>query len=100
VRGLEAALVEKTMTTISALDPADTHSFAVVVAGLMALLISKLHKVAERVAEREQRRLDDKDALDILRLLQATETSALAETVDRLLENDVARGITREGLVC
>lgn len=97
-RGLEAALVDKMMTSISALDPADTRSFVVAVAGPMALLISKLHKVAERVAEREQRRLDDKDALDILRLLQATDTSRLAATTTRLLEVDVARDATREAL--
>jgi hypothetical protein len=54
---------------------------------------SKLHN------EREQRRPDDKDALDILRLLQATETSVLAATVIRLLQADVARDITREALL-
>ena len=97
-RGLEAALVDKTMRTISALDPADTRSFVVAVAGPTALLIAKLHKVAERVSERKQRRLDDKDALDILRLLQATETPVLAAAVAQLLEVDVARDVTREAL--
>jgi hypothetical protein len=62
-------------------------------------VISKLHKISERVSEREQRRLDDKDARDILRVLQATETSVLAATVVRLLEADVARDITREALL-
>ena len=62
-----------------------------------ALLIAKTHKFAERVAEREQRRLEDKDALDILRLLQATETAALAAAISGLLQTDVAREVTREG---
>jgi hypothetical protein len=97
-RGLEAALVDKAMTTITALDPADTRSFLAAVAGPMALLIAKLHKVAERVAERDQRRLDDKDALDILRLFQATDTAVLAATVARLMETDVARDVTREAV--
>ena len=97
-RGLEAALIDKAMRTIRALDPSDTRSFVVAVAGPMALLIAKLHKIAERVAERDQRRLDDKDALDILRLLQATDTAVLAATATRLLGNDVAREITREAL--
>ena len=97
-RGLEAALVDKMTMTISALDPADRRWFDVAVAGRMALLIAKLHKVAERVTERDQRRLDDKDALDILRLLQATDTLVLAATVTRLLETDVARAVTREAL--
>ena len=65
----------------------------------MALSIAKLHKIAERVAERDQRRLDDKDALDILRLLQSTDTSRLAATATRLLEADIVRDVTREALV-
>jgi hypothetical protein len=81
-----------------ALDAADTRSFLVAIAGPTALLIAKLHKVAERVTERDQRRLDDNDALDVLRLLQATDTSVLAATVLHLLETDVARVITREAL--
>jgi hypothetical protein len=97
-RGLEPALVDKTTRTISALDQADDRSFLVAVAGPTALLIAKLHKIAERVSEREQRRLDDKDALDVLRLLQATDTSLFAATIARLLEVDVARDVTREAL--
>ena len=98
-RGLEAALVDKATATISALDPADRRSFVVAVAGPAALLIAKLHKISERVSEREQRRLEDKDALDILRLLRATETDFLAATILQLLRADVARGITREAVV-
>jgi hypothetical protein len=98
-RGLEAALVDKAMTTIHALDAADTRSFVVPVAGPAALLVAKLHKIAERVSEREQRRLDDKDALDILRLLQATDTNVLAAALVQLLQVDFARDVTREALV-
>lgn len=64
-----------------------------------ALLIAKLHKIAERVDEREQRRLEDKDALDILRLLQAVETRVLATTIATLLQAEVARDVAREALV-
>ena len=65
------------------------------VAGPAALLIAKLHKIAERVSERKRRRLDDKDALGILRLLQATDTDSLAATLVQLLQSDVAREVTR-----
>jgi len=54
-RGLEAALVDKAITTIGALDPDDGRFVAVSVAGPAALLISKLHKIAERVSEQRQR---------------------------------------------
>jgi hypothetical protein len=97
-RGLEAALVDKEAITIRALEAEDPRAFDVAVAGPAALLISKLHKIGERVSERQQRRLDDKDALDILRLLQATETSILATTVLALLQADIAAEVTREAL--
>lgn len=97
-RGLEAALVDKHTTVVTALDAADGRSFAVAVAGPAALLIAKLHKVDERVSERGQRRLDDKDALDVLRLLQATATGSLATTLVQLLGADLTRDVTREAL--
>ncbi len=97
-RGLEAALVDKAIVPIAALDPADDRSFSVAIAGPAALLISKLHKIAERLGEREQRRLDDKDALDILRLLQAVETDTLRASIVGLLQSDLAREITREAV--
>jgi hypothetical protein len=84
-RGLEAALVDRAVMAIRPLESDDRRAFDVAVAGRAALLVAKLHKIAERISEREQRRLDDKDALDILRLLQASETSMLAETVKTLL---------------
>ena len=94
-RGLEAALVDKHTTVITALDAADGRSFAVAVAGPAALLVAKLHKIRERISEREQRRLDDKDALDVLRLLQATSTRALAGAFVPLLETARTRDVTR-----
>jgi hypothetical protein len=55
-RGLEAALVDKATTTLGALDPEDNRSFDVALARPAALLVAKLHKIAERISEREQRR--------------------------------------------
>jgi hypothetical protein len=97
-RGLEAALVDKNVRTLSALDISDGRTFAVAVAGPAALLVSKLHKIGERLAEREHRRLDDKDALDILRLLQAIPTSDLVRSFRQLLEHAVAKDVTAEAL--
>jgi hypothetical protein len=67
-------------------------------AGPAALIVSKMHKFRERLAERAQRRLDDKDALDVLRLLQATATEALAATFVQLLHADVCQTVTDEAL--
>jgi hypothetical protein len=97
-RGLEAALVDKRTIEITALDGADTRSFSVAAAGPAALIVSKMHKILERLAERTPRRLDDKDALDVLRLLQAIRTEALAATFLQLLKTDVSRMVTDEAL--
>ena len=70
--GLEAALVDHTRVKLSSLEAADTRTFDVSVAGIAALLVAKLHKIAER--KDAPARLQDKDALDILRLLRFAET--------------------------
>jgi hypothetical protein len=44
-RGLKAALVDKAMTTIHALDLKDKRSFQIAAAGPAALIISKMHKL-------------------------------------------------------
>jgi hypothetical protein len=97
-RGLEAALVDKSATSIGALDALDVRSFSVAVAGPAALLVSKLHKIQERLAERGQRRLDAKDALDVLRLLRAVPTDELAGTFKKLLDTGLCSEVTREAL--
>jgi hypothetical protein len=98
-RGLEAALIDKAPTAIAAFDPADTRSFSIAVAGPAALIVSKVHKIDERLSEGRVTRLDDKDALDVLRLLQAVPTSTLAQSLEALLHDSIAGEVTREALV-
>jgi hypothetical protein len=85
-----------------AIDPsllqASPKPFDIRVAGPAALLVSKLHKVAERAVEQQRTRLHDKDALDIYRILQAVPAASLASTLTLLLERDVARDVTREAM--
>lgn len=98
VRGLEAALVDAKPEPIRALEPGDDRMFEIAVAGPAGLLVAKLHKIAERVAVADVRRLDDKDALDVLRILTATETEALATTMHTLIEDELAGEVTRESV--
>jgi len=64
------------------------------VAGVASLMIAKLHKIAERkdVVERRQ----DKDGLDVLRLLRFADTDHLAGTLTKLAANPVAGKVTRD----
>ena len=95
VKGLEGALVDSSVVELRSLDD-DPRRLSVRVAGPAALLVSKLHKIAER--EDEPDRLGDKDALDVLRLLRGIDTAALAESIRRLLDHDLSRKVTREAL--
>lgn len=101
VHGLEAALVDKTSVRIAALDEADKRSFDMALAGPAALLVSKIHKLNQRVDESEQgrvRRLKDKDALDILRLLRSVDLGAMAGKLRELVDDPLAGPVTQEAL--
>jgi hypothetical protein len=60
------------------------------------LLVAKLHKLGERSQERAAKRLKDKDALDVLRILRAVPSEILKETLARLRHDDLAGAVTRE----
>jgi hypothetical protein len=96
-RGLEAAVVDNDVMEVTALDPDDARRHQVRVAGQAALLVAKTHKIAERVAG-TPRRLFDKDAHDIYRILIDTETGFLAEKFQNLLGDEVSAEITAEAV--
>lgn len=97
-RGLEAALVDKSRMMVSALDPNDRRSVTVDVAGEAALLVSKAHKLHDRVASGKPDRLDDKDAADVVRIMQTTSPTAVGATLKSLLEHPIAGQSTGEAL--
>lgn len=93
--GLEAAIIDRSPMTVESLD-GDGRSAVVNVAGPAALLVAKLHKLGERVDTPD--RLNDKDAHDIYRLLVATETGDLTQTVQQLLADVVSQKVTARAL--
>lgn len=94
--GLEAALVDRSLTQISSLTPGDQRVFTTYVAGAAALVVSKLHKIAER--EGQSDRLTDKDAHDVYRLLAAVPLEQLVGTFSWLTADPIAGEATRVGL--
>lgn len=96
-RGLEAAVVDRDRLTVSALDVGDPRSFEVWVAGPAALLVAKLHKIAERVEQ--PGRLRDKDALDVYRLLLEIQPQEFRTRFEKLVADDVSAPRTREAIV-
>ena len=66
------------------------------VAGPAALLVAKVHKIAERADSAA--RAVDKDALDVLRLLRAIALDEMARGMRRLLASDLADDVTRQAI--
>ena len=66
------------------------------VAGPGALLVAKTHKIAERTATPS--RIEDKDALDVLRLLRATDTADLAKSISLLAREEVSSPVTSDAV--
>lgn len=95
-KGLEGALIDRDERTIRAFDSKDTRQVRMWVAGPAALLVAKIHKIAERVDASD--RVRDKDALDVLRLLRAVDTGLLAGRLRLLLDQEPARSVAKEAI--
>ncbi|MEU9511491.1 GSU2403 family nucleotidyltransferase fold protein [Micromonospora sp. NPDC048169] len=94
--GLEAAVVDNDAVEIHALAPGGSRAYAANVAGPAALLVAKLHKIGER--QETPKRLVDKDAHDIYRLLVAVPTGQLAAKLRELRADDLAGQVTDQAL--
>lgn len=92
--GLEAALVEYNWVRVQALDSNDDRFFDVRVAGVAALLVAKLHKVDERKMDAD--RTQDKDGLDVFRLLRHEPTTQLARSLVNLGRHKIAGEATTQ----
>jgi len=95
-KGLEATLVDRERRTVVALDPADSRSREIWIAGPAALIVAKLHKIGERVGAQD--RVRDKDALDLYRLLQAVPTNHLTDGMKRLRADPLSSDVSAEAL--
>ncbi|MGH2715620.1 MAG: hypothetical protein ACRDM7_17370 [Thermoleophilaceae bacterium] len=96
--GLEAALVDHSPMIVAALSPADSRSIEVEVAGSTALLIAKAHKLHDRIAASRTDRIDDKDAADVVRLMQTTSATDVGTIFIKLREDKIARRPSMNGL--
>lgn len=82
VEGLEGVLVDVSELVIPSLEPAlDPRAVRLKVAGPGALLVAKMFKIHER---RGSARASDKDALDVVRILQAIPTDDLARRLQAI----------------
>ena len=96
-KGLEGALVDRERMEIVSLACDDHRSVLMWVAGPAALLVAKVHKISERTTGTSDR-VSDKDALDVLRLLQATDTATLAARLVDLAADTVSARVAAEAV--
>lgn len=96
-RGLEAAVVDNTVMEVAALELTDPRTYRVRVAGPAALLVAKLHKIAERAAD-SPGRLNDKDAHDTYRILIGVDTVELVSALEVLRCDPVSGETTNQAI--
>ncbi|MGH3546087.1 MAG: hypothetical protein ACRDPW_09215 [Mycobacteriales bacterium] len=99
-RGLEPALVDNEHVAIAALEPGDSRTYELRVAGPAALLTAKAIKIGERLeqADTQPDRLKEKDALDVFRILQAIDTTDLVQGFVLHREDEHAAPVTAEAI--
>jgi len=75
-RGLEPALLDNKIDEIASFEESNFRSFQVRIAGPADLIVAKAIKINERIEQSALRpdRLQEIDALDVFRLLQAVDT--------------------------
>jgi len=96
VPGIEASLVDSDVMSVKALEADDARAFEIQVAGQGALLVAKIHKILDRETQRD--RLNDKDALDVFRLLRGASTEEMARRVAQASEDERSRTVTKQAL--
>lgn len=92
--GLEATLIDNGPMQIAALEPRDPRSVTASVAGPAALLVSKAHKIHDRTQRVRPDRIVDKDAADVLRLMQTTAPATVGATLAGLAVHPMAGDVT------
>ena len=99
VYGLEGVLVSHRSMTIGALESEDDREFEINVAGPSALLVAKVHKLAERIDANDVTRLNNKDAFDIFRLLRGVDVDELVTEIQALQADPISAPATVAAIV-
>jgi hypothetical protein len=97
VGGLEAVIVDRKLMIIPSLRENDPRGFEVYVGGPTGLLVAKLHKVHERL-DAGTRRVDNKDAQDVYRLLRGVPVEDFRLGVTHLRNEALSKLVTEEAM--
>lgn len=100
VPGLEAAIFDHDPMVVTAIAADDDRFIEVEVAGCAALFVAKAHKLHDREDRQAARpdRLVDKDASDVVRLMQTTSPATVGRKLAQLAQDAVAGKPTVDAL--
>ena len=96
--GLEAALVDNESMEIAALEAGDKRVVRARVAGLPSLLVAKAYKISDRLADGDADRTYDKDASDVVRIMQSMPPAPMAAALAGLRDDPAAGASTSLGI--
>lgn len=95
-KGLDCVLVDNSLAEIVSFEKSDSRKFKMHVAGAASLLIAKTFKILDR-ADDGGKRLANKDAHDVYRLLVSREKKEIATSLVHLLNNQISADEARVG---
>lgn len=99
--GLEGSMVDRDLMTVDALEASDPRTYIVNVAGPAALVVAKVYKLRDRLADKRVDRIADKDASDVYRLMLSVPIDDFMARFRELLADKTTEPIARgavEGL--
>lgn len=96
--GLEGSMVDRDLIEVEALDGSDHRRFVVDVAGPAALVVAKVYKLRDRLADGRADRIANKDAADVYRLMLSVPVGDFMARFWRLLADETAEPVAREAV--
>jgi hypothetical protein len=96
--GLEGTILDHDLIEIAALTGSDRRRFTIRVAGPTALVVAKVHKLRDRLAEGKADRIADKDAADVYRLMLAVPVREFLLRLHPLLVDETAGPVCRDAI--
>lgn len=96
--GLEGAILDHNVMDVAALNSSDPRRFTVRVAGPAGLVVAKVYKLRDRLADGKADRIADKDAADVYRLMLAVPAREFLSRLKPLLDDEVAGPVCRDGV--
>ena len=91
-------MVDRDLIEVEALDGSDHRRFVVDVAGPAALVVAKVYKLRDRLADGRADRIANKDAADVYRLMLSVPVGDFMARFWRLLADETAEPVAREAV--